>query len=69
MDVYVEERRILPILAEEEEEETTISSAMTTDVCEIEVGDWRTPFLEYLLHGYLPVDASERSRIRKRSIH
>jgi hypothetical protein len=67
MDVHVEERRILPILAEEEE--TIVASAMTAEICEIEVGDWREPFLEYLLHGYLPLDASERSRIRKRSIH
>ena len=67
MDVRVEECRILPILAEEEE--TTTSVAMTADVYEIEVGDWRSPFLEYLLHGYLPLDSAERSRVRKRSIH
>ena len=67
MDVHVEERRILPIFVVEEE--AIVSSAMTADVCEIEVGDWRAPFLEYLLHGYLPLDTSERSRIRKRSIH
>jgi ribonuclease HI len=56
MDIHVEERRILPILAEEEGEEIIISLAMTADVCEIEVGDWRTPFLEYFLHGYLPLE-------------
>jgi hypothetical protein len=50
MDVYVEERRVLPILEEEED----ISSIFATNIetCEIEMGDWRTPILEYLLHGY-----------------
>ena len=67
MDIHVEERRVLPIFAEEEE--VQISSSMTIDTCEIEVGDWRTPFLDYLLHGYLPLDYTERSRIRKRSIN
>ena len=67
MDVRVEECRILPILAEEEE--MTTSVAMTANVYEIEVGDWRSPFLEYLLHGYLPLDSAERSRVRKRSVH
>ena len=61
MDIHVEERRVLPILAEEEE--VQISSSMTIDTCEIEVGDWRTPFLDYLLHVYLPLDSTERSRI------
>jgi len=67
MDVHVEERRVLPVLAEEENILST--SAMTIDTCEIEMGDWRTPFLDYLLHGYLPLDSSQRSRIRKRSIN
>jgi ribonuclease HI len=52
MDIHVEERRVLPIL--DEEESTSSITSMTIDTCEIEVGDWRTPFLEYLLHGYLP---------------
>jgi hypothetical protein len=66
MDVYVEERRVLPILEEED-----ISSIFVTNIetCEIEMGDWRTPFLEYLLHDYLPLNSNERSRIRKRSIN
>ena len=67
MDVHIEERRVLPILAEEED--TLVASSMTIDTCEIEVGDWRTPFLDYLLHGYLPLDSAERSRVRKRSIN
>jgi hypothetical protein len=33
------------------------------------MGDWRTSFVEYLLHGYLPLNSSERSRIRKISIN
>jgi ribonuclease HI len=64
MDIQVEQRRVLPILIEKEEE--IPSAAMITDVHEIEAGDWRTPLLEYLLNGYLPLEASERSRIRKR---
>lgn len=64
MDIQVEQRRVLPVLIEKEEE--IPSAAMITDVHEIEAGDWRTPLLEYLLHGYLPLEASERSRIRKR---
>jgi hypothetical protein len=67
MDIHVEERRVLPIL--DEEESTSSITSMTIDTCEIEVGDWRTPFLEYLLHGYLPLDSVERSRIHKRSIN
>jgi hypothetical protein len=67
MDVHVEERRVLPIL--EEEEDMSAIFATNIETCEIEMGDWRTPFLEYLLHGYLPVHSSERSRIRKRSIN
>ena len=67
MDVHVEERRVLPILTEEEDVPSTL--AMTIDTYEIEMGDWRTPFLDYLLHGYLPLDSSERSRIRKRSLN
>jgi ribonuclease HI len=67
MDVHVEERRVLPILTEEEDTPSTL--AITIEACEIETGDWRTPFLDYLLHGYLPLDSSERSRIRKRSIN
>jgi ribonuclease HI len=61
MDIHVEVRRVLPIL---DEEESTLSiTSMTIDTCELEVGDWRTPFLEYLLHGYLPLDSAERARI------
>ena len=67
VNVHVEERRVLPILTEEEYIPST--SAMTIDTYEIEMGDWRTPFLDYLLHGYLPLDSSERSRIRKRSLN
>jgi ribonuclease HI len=67
IDIHVEERRVLPILGEEES--TSSTSSMTVDACEIEAGDWRTPFLEYLLHGYLPLESAERSRIRKRSIN
>jgi hypothetical protein len=67
MDILVEERRILPILSQEED--TSSTSVLATESLEIELGDWRTPFLEYLLHGYLPLDSSERSRIQKRSIN
>jgi len=63
MDIHVEERRVLPILAEEEE--VQISSSMTIDTCEIEVGDWRTPFLDYLLHVYLPLDSTENLESEK----
>jgi hypothetical protein len=43
---------------------------LALDAFEIELGDWRTPFLvEYLLHGYLPLDNSERLQIRKRPIN
>jgi hypothetical protein len=65
--VHVEELRVLPILAEEEDIPST--SVMTIETCEIEIGDWRTPFLDYLLHGYLPLNSNERSRIRKRSLN
>ena len=58
MDIQVEQRRVLPVLIEKEEE--IPSAAMITNVHEIEAGDWRTPLLEYLLHGYLPLEASER---------
>jgi ribonuclease HI len=61
MDIHVEVRRVLPIL--DEEESTSSITSMTIDTCELEVGDWRTPFLEYLLHGYLPLDSAERARI------
>jgi len=48
MDINVEERRVLPIAAEEEE--GRITSSMTIDTCEIEVGHWRTLFFDYLFH-------------------
>ena len=74
MDVHIEEKRVLPILAEEED--TLVASSMTIDTCEIEdtlvassMFPWRTSFLDYLLHGYLPLDSAERSRVRKRSIN
>jgi hypothetical protein len=67
MDIRVEERRILLILSQEEG--TSSTSVLAADTFEIELGDWRTPFLKYFLHGYLPLDSSERSRIRKRSIN
>jgi hypothetical protein len=66
MYLQVEERRILLILSQEED--TSSTSVLAADAFEIELGDWRTPFLEYLLHGYLPLDIFKRSRIRKRSI-
>jgi hypothetical protein len=69
MDVHVGERRVLPILEDEEEEDISSTFATNIETCEIEMGDWRTPFVEYLLHGYLPLNSSERSRIRKRSIN
>uniref|UniRef100_J3MCF0 RNA-directed DNA polymerase n=1 Tax=Oryza brachyantha TaxID=4533 RepID=J3MCF0_ORYBR len=58
--VQVEERRVLPILTENENK--IPSTTMVTNVYEIETGDWRTPFLDYFLHGYLPLEAGERSR-------
>jgi ribonuclease HI len=67
MDIQVEERRILPILSQEED--TSSTSVLAAESFEIELQDWRTPFLEYLLHGYSPLDSSKRSRIRKRSIN
>jgi hypothetical protein len=67
IDIWVEERRILPILSQEEDTKST--SVLAAKSFEFELGDWRTPFLEYLLHGYLPLDSSERSQIRKRSIN
>jgi hypothetical protein len=66
MDIRVEERRILPILSQEED---TSSTSILAISFEIELGDWTTLFLEYLLHGYLPLDSSKRSWIRKRSIN
>jgi ribonuclease HI len=56
MDIRVEERRILPILSQEED--ATSTSVLGANAFKIELGDWRTPFLEYLLHGYLPLDSS-----------
>jgi len=67
-DIHVEERRVLPIF-NEQEEDLLPASSMTIEACEIETGDWRTPFLDYLLHGYLPLDSSVMSRVRKRSIN
>jgi hypothetical protein len=67
MDIWVEERRILLILSQEED--TLSTSVLAAGSFEIELGDCRTPFLEYLLHGYLPLDPSERSRIQKRSVN
>jgi hypothetical protein len=61
MDIRVEERRILPILSQEED--TSSTSVLVAEPFEIELGDWRTPFLEYLLHGYLPLDSYERSQM------
>jgi hypothetical protein len=61
MDIQVEERRILSILSQEED--TSSTSVLAAESFEFELEDWRTPFLEYLLHGYLPLDSSERSRI------
>jgi hypothetical protein len=63
MDILVEEGRILPILSQEED--TTSTSVLAADAFEIELGNWRTPFLWYLLHGYLPLDSSKRSQIQK----
>jgi hypothetical protein len=67
MGIQVEERRILPILSQEKD--TSSTSVLAIESFEIELGDWRALFLEYLLHGYLPLDSSERSRIQKRSIN
>jgi hypothetical protein len=61
MDIRVEERWILPILSQEDD--TSCTSVLAAEAFEIELGDWRMPFLEYLLHGYLPLDSSERSWI------
>jgi hypothetical protein len=63
MDILVEEGRILPILSQEED--TASTSVLAADAFEIELGNWRTPFLWYLLHGYLPLDSSKRSQIQK----
>jgi hypothetical protein len=67
MDIRVEERRIL--LIHSHEEDTSSTSILVDKSFEIELGDWRTPFLEYLLHGYLPLDSSKRSQIQKRAIN
>ena len=61
MDIHVEKRRVLPILAKEEE--VQISSSMTINRCEIEMWGWRTPFPDYLLHGYF-TNISKKKRKR-----
>jgi hypothetical protein len=67
VDIRVEERSILPMLSQAEG--TSSTSLLAVNAFEIELGDWRTPFLEYFLHGYLPLDSFERSRIQKWSIN
>jgi hypothetical protein len=57
MDIWVEERRVLQILSQEGD--TSSTSVLAIESFEIELGDSRIPFLEYLLHGYLPLDSSE----------
>lgn len=49
------------------DEQVQLVKSSRLSVCEMAIGDWRDPFIDYMQFGILPDDPKERTSIRRRA--